>query len=244
MEEVTNNFQLNDFIYLDTNFLESYTAQKYKGFPEKMQIANTYENVQENIGEKFESESNINGKVSGGIFGASGEYKERRGESQFNQTNTEITQNVDTKVHKDNMFNDFLEYVQEKGQISGTSNIVTGKYIELQDVFYYIDFDRIYNLCNEEYRETYHKYDENTPEFTSARLEEIRIKCNLLKELIPFDAILCSEKFMILIDQKWLRRKKEHLGYIIDGEISVVGNVNKIWHKNSDSTVPSIKVFK
>lgn len=38
MNKNLNDFQFNDYIFLNTDFLESFISQRYNGFPKEMQI--------------------------------------------------------------------------------------------------------------------------------------------------------------------------------------------------------------
>lgn len=238
MGKNANDFQFMDFIYLNTGFLESFTAQKYKGFPKELQAAYTLEKSEENIGERENSEVSVNGKADAKLFGVEGALKDMIEGSQNNQNNTETAQNVIVKVQKDNMYSRFFNYIKEKKLITDASNPTLKKYISLSDTFYYIDFDRIQKLCEENYRNIYSQYDNGSDKFSSEKFSEIRNKIALLKELIPYDALLCNSNYIVLIDQNWLRIKKEHLGYVLGGEINVVGKVSKCIQANS--TMPTI----
>ena len=233
-----NNFQFMDFIYLNTNFLESFTAQKYKGFPKELQATHILENSNENTREKANSEVNLNGKVGGGLLGVEGTVTDVIEGSQNNQNNTETAQNVIVKVQRDNMYSKFHEYIEQKGLLTDTSDPALKKYISLSDMFYYIDFERIQKLCDETYRNIYSQYDSESDRFSSEKFSEIRSKIALLKELIPYDALLCNNKYIVLIDKDWLKIPKEHLGYVLGGEITVVGKVSKCIQ--ASDTMPTI----
>lgn len=238
MENNKDNFQFKDFIYLNTNFLESFIAQKYKGFPKEMQAIRILESSDEKIGEKSNSEDSINGKIGTGLFGAEGNATTITEGMQFNQNNTETAQNVVVKVQKDNMYNSFFTYLQHNDLLTDTTNPDIEMYIRLHDTFYYVDFDRIQKLCDENYRCTYQSYDNNSTEFSFERFDEIRNKITLLKELIPFDALLCNNDYIVLLDQIWLRNKKEHLGYLLGGKINIVGKVSKALQ--TDNEMPDV----
>lgn len=50
-----------------------------------------------------------------------------------------------------------------------------------------------------------------------------------------------NQEFMVLIDKNWMRIKKEHLGFILDGEINIIGKVNKVFMpQNDDSSMPEV----
>lgn len=158
--------------------------------------------------------------------------------SQNNQNNTETAQNVIVKVQRDNMYSKFHEYIEQKGLLTDTSDPALKKYISLSDMFYYIDFERIQKLCDETYRNIYSQYDSESDRFSSEKFSEIRSKIALLKELIPYDALLCNNKYIVLIDKDWLKIPKEHLGYVLGGEITVVGKVSKCIQ--ASDTMPTI----
>lgn len=242
MEKEKINFQFMDFIYLNTNILESFTAQKYKGFPKEMQAINIKEDSDEKIGEKENRESGIGGKLDAKFLGAEGNVKSTIEGMQFNHNITETAQNIMLKVQKDNMYARFFEYIQQKDLlIDAGSDPEIGMYINLHDVFYYIDFDRIQKLCQEKYRHIYESYDNNFAEFSCDKLSNIRDKTILLQELIPFDALLYNGDHIILIDEIWLREKKEKLGYLLGGKIHVVGKVSKLLQM--DNQMPDVIKF-
>lgn len=229
-----NDFLFKDFIYLNMSFLESFTAQKYKGFPKEMQAESGFEISEQQKGEKITDNSQMNGKVGAGILGVEGTANITVEGMQFNQNNTEIVHNITLKVQKDNMYNKFYEYIQEKDLLVDAQNPTFEKYIEINDTFYYIDFDRIEKLCSEEYRPAYYAYNNGSSEFSYEKFNELRNKIVLLKKFIPFDALLCNNSYIILIDQTWLRTKKDFLGYLLGGKVNVVGKVSKALHTNAE----------
>lgn len=234
MNNMENNFQFKDFIFLNTGFLESFVAQKYKGFPKEMQATQIREDAVEEIGEKTNSESDLSGKGGVGPFGLEKNKKTITEGLQVNQNNTETAQNVVIKVQKDNMYGGFLEFITKNHLLTNVTCPEIGKYVKLNELFYYIDFDRIQKLCSEDYQAIYSEYTDNAVEFSSERFCEIRNKVSLLKELIPFDALLYGGDYIVPIDQNWLRTEKEHLGYLMGGKISVVGKVCKALQINNE----------
>lgn len=229
-----NNFIFKNFVYLNTDFLESFIAQKYKGFPKEMQSTSSLEHTEEMDGEKVTTSAISKGEIGVPIFGVAGEYTEENEGKQINKTDTESSQNVILKVQRDNMYNDFLTYLEYKNLLINDDATVSGKYIELTDVFYFIDFERIQKICD-----AYQAILNNGKEIndmTLDKIQEIKAKIDLLKEIIPFDALLYNQNFVILLDKEWLRVQKNHLGYIMDGKITVVGRVNKVLHMDNTIT--------
>ena len=228
MSKKGNDFEFKDFVYLNINFLESYIAQKYKGFPEEVQASRALEDSEEKIGAREGKETDINGKVGAGIGAVEANSKMLSEGKQFNHNNTETFQNVIKIVQKDNMFNCFLNYMRQKALLAEVPNLDVGKYVDLYDNFYYIDFDRIQKLCDVKYRKIYQGYDKDSAMFSTENFEETRNKVALLNELIPFDALLFNKDYMILLDKMWFKNEKEYLGYLLDGRINVVGKICKV----------------
>lgn len=233
-----NKFYFDDFVFLNTDFLESFIAQKYKGFPKEMQDTESSEHTDDIEGERVEKETTIGGKIGTSSLGTDGSYKTRRISEQINEIDTKSTQNVILKVQKDNMYRDFFFYLRYNDLLADSSSMVSGKYIKLYDVFYFIDFDRIIKICD-----TYESVTNNNGQIngiTNEEIQKIKNKANLLKEMIPFDALLYNEQVIVLIDKKWLRVQKDHLGYILNGEITIVGKINKVLEMNNTVSVPNV----
>ncbi len=131
MEDNETDFQFKDFLYLNYYFLESFIAQKYKGFPKEMQGTRVNQESNEKVGEKIDNEETLNektGVASGSVIDKS---KTISSGKQFNQNSTETSQKVLVKIEKDNMYDDFIEYVKKKHLFTNITNPEIGKYIDL-----------------------------------------------------------------------------------------------------------------
>lgn len=210
MEGKETGFQFKDFLYLNYNFLESFIAQKYRGFPKEKQGTRVNQQSNEEVGEKIDNEETLEENFEITSADLIGKSKTTKSGKQFNQNNIETSQNVLVKVEKDNMYDDFIGYVEENDLFTDIANLNIGKYINLYESFYYIDFDRIQKLCNEDYLSIYQS-NINSADFTAEKFYEIRNKVALLKELIPFEAILYNKNYIVLIDKLWIRTEKEYL---------------------------------
>lgn len=237
MENKETNFQFKDFLYLNNYFLESYTAQKNNGFPKEIQRTRVDQKSNEEVGEKIDTEETLDEKTGVASGSKTDNSKTISSGKQFNQNNIETSQNVLVKVEKDNMYHKFIEYVEENDLFTDIANPDIGKYINLYESFYYIDFDRIQKLCNEDYLAIYQS-NINSADFTDGKFYEIKNKVALLKELIPFEAILYNKNYIVLIDKLWLKTKKEYLGYLLGEKVNVVGKVTKSIQVDDD--MPSI----
>lgn len=242
MNKSLNDFQFNDYIFLNTDFLESFVSQRYNGFPKEMQILMGAEYASSYNGAKKTTGANAGAKIGNDFLGGHGTYGETNEGEQFNQSNTETSQNIISKLQKDNMFNDFVEYIKPK-EITSPSSLETvlGSYVKLCAAFCYMDFERIHKLCDEKYRKTFYENSENKKDFSYESFCDIKEKIAFLQDLIPFDAVMFNQDFMILIDKNWMRIKKEHLGFILDGKINIIGKVNKVFEpQNDDPSTPKV----
>ncbi len=237
MEDNETDFQFKDFLYLNYYFLESFIAQKYKGFPKEMQGTRVNQESNEKVGEKIDNEETLNektGVASGSVIDKS---KTISSGKQFNQNSTETSQKVLVKIEKDNMYDDFIEYVKKKHLFTNITNPEIGKYIDLYEKFYYLDFDRIEKLFSENYL-TIYQSTISSDEFTDEKIKEIRNKVALLKEIIPYDVILYNRDYIVLIDKFWFKIEKGYLGYLLGEKIHVAGKVSKFIQV--DDNMPSV----
>lgn len=70
--ENNDDFQFKDFLYLNYNFLESFTAQKYRGFPKEKQGTSVKQVSKERVGKKIDNEETLDGKLGIASFGVTG----------------------------------------------------------------------------------------------------------------------------------------------------------------------------
>lgn len=224
MENKETDFQFKDFLYLNNYFLESFTAQKDNGFPKETQQTRVAQQSYEKVGEKTDNEETFDKKHGVASDGVTEKLKTKTSGKQFNQNNIETSLNVLVKVEKDNMYHKFIEYVEENNLFTDIVNPDIGKYINLYESFYYIDFDRIQKLCNEDYLAIYQS-NINSAEFTTEKFH-------------PFEAILYNKNYIVLIDKLWIRTEKEYLGYLLGEKVNVVGKVTKSIQVDDD--MPSV----
>ena len=85
MNKNLNDFQFNDYIFLNTDFLESFVSQRYNGFPKEMQILMGAEYALSYNGEKTTTEADIGANVGFGPFGGNGTYKESNEGSAYRE---------------------------------------------------------------------------------------------------------------------------------------------------------------
>lgn len=135
------------FIYLDTDELNSYIAQIYKGLSiEKEEVKEKKNNKEKeidgeintklNIGAKIKALFNFNGEVSTNIL-----EKNVKGES-------DVIKDIQKKIIHDEAFDNFLEYLEDKEMIK-TDNYNVGDFIKRNSDFKIFDLNYFLNLFNE-----------------------------------------------------------------------------------------------
>lgn len=135
------------FIYLDTDELNSYIAQIYKGLSiEKEEVKEKKNNKEKeidgeintklNIGAKIKALFNFNGEVSTNIL-----EKNVKGES-------DVIKDIQKKIIHDEAFDNFLGYLEDKEMIK-TDNYNVGDFIKRNFDFKIFDLNYFLNLFNE-----------------------------------------------------------------------------------------------
>lgn len=249
---------MKNFMYLNMDFLESFMAQNNDGFPEKEEMEENHSHAETEEDEAAKVVTKLVGEIGtdmgeqdnilipGNILKTllssvlnvklHGEKSVEIKEPIYRDEEIEAFRNIVIKRHGDDMYNKFDKYIKEEKLLAEKSKPEIGKYISLADDFFYFDFTRILNLYNEKYRQLYADNNSVEFDFSLKNFEETRNKISFLKEILPFDAFLHRENLLVLIDKKWLRVKRKHIGYKFQGEIHVVGRIDKFVGTQNDKS--------
>lgn len=249
---------MKNFIYLNMDFLESFMAQNNDGFPEQEELEENHshtETEEDEVAKKITKligeigtgngnqdsvsiPSNILNTLLSSVLNVklNGEKTVEIKEPTYSKEDVEAFRNVVIKKHKDDMYNEFYRYIKEEKLLVQESKLEIGKYISIMNDFFYFDFSRILNLYKEEYRQLYANNSSIDFDFSFENFETTRNKVSFLKEILPFDAFLHRENLLVLIDKKWLRVKRKHIGYKFQGEIHVVGRIDKFVGIHNDKS--------
>ncbi len=228
-------FRMKQFLYLDDDILESFVAQKHKGFIESIAI--------EKI--DLESSSKAGGSIS--IEGTMGVEKPlspiktsgKIGYIGGSKTNEEqhSDKSVVTKSQRDNMFKEYYDYLISNGLVTSDINTLEiNGYVSLSGTFHFVDFDRIESIQA--------SIEEGDTRF-SATVEYRNIVGSIAPLLIriPYDALMCHQNVVVLLDKKYLRVNKHRLGFILDGSVSVVGKVHKVLSSQDSNKPPILRML-
>lgn len=231
---------MREFIYLDTDFLESYLAQLYKGLEIGKQVEEAAgTSYMKGTTEKtFKGEANAEtGKIVGLFAKVEGTLGVEIRNAPESITSSESGKQLITKQLKDFMFNEFYQSIVKINPfVTTVEAMIPGAFIEYAAKFDYIDFDRVSTLYSEENRQIYvSQIGESTPgNFTYDEFERIRKRIVFFKQTIPYDALMYANDLLILLKERFLREGKGQLGFKFSGRMTIVGKVNK---KVPDPTV-------
>jgi len=167
---------LKQFIYLDTDSINSLVAQVNNGIEESYQQTHEKENSNTD-----ESSSGIGGNIAGGLkipallnLGSTitGEGKETQKYSE-----NEVFREIHNKRLHDSVFNQLLDYLNTQNKIN-PPELQNGSFIKNQDLLEIIDFEYLDGLFQENAFMSYLK---------ESQANEIRKKIDEKQEALPRD---------------------------------------------------------
>lgn len=173
---------LKEIIYLNTDFINSFMAQKYKGLPHSNTTEQTQQDTQTSLDSTKKAGTNeIQGEAKSGNIdipfiisspSAKLTYK-YNGNKQYEETvsltQTDAGKEIISKQLHDNALDDFEEYLIENELLHVITNTTKGedqmgKYIKITSDFSLFDLDYIKNITNPEYmREIIRLTTDNPP---------------------------------------------------------------------------------
>lgn len=238
-----------EFLYLDMDFLHSYSAQANKGSIEKL-----IEQVADSVGQKSGTPSLIDTILRGGFLGYDRFIGgERKHESSLTYPSTETTLNdsqytlIEKALH-DEMFEGFWKYIHnnqnlmiESDDESREPNI--GLYIVARKEYKFIDFDRVDMFYSEDFRSIYSAH-RSSIDTSYEKFDLVRKKMSFFKQVLPFGAFLYHNPYLVPLHEEYLREPKRHIGFKLDGEQTVVGRISKHVNGKAEATSKVDKVDK
>ena len=246
------------FIYLDTETLNSYIAQIYDG------LIKTHEENTQQIDESSEESSHSISPNAAIDFTLLGKGMEGKIEYIFkslkaNKDSTLINK-VETKMLHDNAFDLLINHINKHEDLKD-GNI--GKFIELFNSFYILDFLYYKELLIDSSMENIIKEIENeksklttgTPnkkqiikeidnKLAAFRKEQESEYSNALKlidiitKIIPYQRVLCINDCIVTLSDEFIRDNIQMSSFKYGGKIKVFGYITNIIHKNTDQNLP------
>lgn len=225
---------MKDFLYLDTDYLDSYLSQINNGLIERTSDSITDQNeatTTSTSSEKgVETEVAVEGKLGiPGVTGIKGNGKTKGiWRAPFDVSSfaeTEIGQSIITKTVHDDAFNGFLNYLHENEMYLEEPKLNSFFFKSID--FKMIDLNYIFDVFNNKHMQVM------TPGLSkNAKLEKGQALnpyniVELLTQLLPYKAFLYSEDFIIPLKESFLREKSNELSFKYSGKTTVLGKVNR-----------------
>lgn len=238
---------MKEFFYLDTELLQSYVSQIYKGLITNIidkKVDKSFKSVEDDkasieafiktdigISNKLKSmlafQSGLSSEFEGGI-----DYKLTDGTNRNDSSNE--FESIYQKAMKDDLFDAFEEYLNDKGLISyNLDNFIEVArntpqlYFKIKANFNYINLDRIDNMFQDEYSNVYRILHPNENYPNADYFSSVRESIRLLRKMIPYHTFLYTDKYIVLINEKYLRVDKNTAGFKFNPNATVVGRIRK-----------------
>lgn len=235
---------IKDYLYLNMDFLESFIAQIDGGY-NALQISDDTVGSKDIRGSKtFTVETGIEGKLNEIIerlIKLDAEAKITTQSAPVYNIDTNLSKNVIIMKQRENILDRFIDYLgfdKPNSFVNSVCDDDIGKYVALHTYFDYINFSRLGMLTNIDSDD----FRENFSEGNGLMIEKLNIikaKLPLLKTLFPFDTFLYARGIIVLINNDYLRDKKEEAGYKFNSMVKVIGTVNKLASTPRVASVPA-----
>ncbi|MEL7659568.1 DUF6414 family protein [Acetobacterium wieringae] len=225
---------MKDFLYLDTDYLDSYLSQINNGLIEKTTDSVTDQNELKNEknGTEKEMKTEVDAETKIGFPGFASvkgtgkimaELKMPKSSLSF--TETEIGQSIITRSVHDNALNDFFIYIDENKLYHQEPKLSSFYYNSID--FKLIDFEYIYQIFNNDLMKKL------VPAFSHKAKPENGQPLNLMDslklciEVFPFSSFLYGKNFIVPLKPDFLRGKSNELIFKYSGKISVLGKTTR-----------------
>ncbi|WP_026395332.1 DUF6414 family protein [Acetobacterium malicum] len=225
---------MKDFLYLDTDYLDSYLSQINNGLIERTSDSITDQNeatTTSSGSEKgIETEAAIEGKVGiPGITGIKGNgktkgtWKAPTSVSSFAET--EIGQSIITKTVHDDAFNAFFSYLQENGMCF--ENPTLNKFFFKSIDFRIMDLNYMFEIFNNRHMQKITPGLKKDAKLNDGQLLNPFNTIELLIQLLPYKSFLYSNSYIVPLKEGALREKSNELLFKYSGKITILGKVNR-----------------
>ena len=254
---------MKQFIYLDTDIINSIIAQNEKGLvmDKKLEKGLKTENI-----DADKISTNIEGNLSGGLKSiAQLEAKINLESGKEKENNTSNTyKEIIEKTLNDAAFDVATNYIQTNNLKMDEDSEDIGEYVKLDRVFDFVDLDYLEDLFSKDGLIEYLKRTEeeelsksinsnlnrqqlrgNTSKINSEirkimkeknqQYDSIITIIKAFKKLIPYNKMLISyDGYLIPLDKKYFRVNPSSIGFMYGGEITCVGMISNIIGKDTN----------
>lgn len=246
----TQEKRIKDYLYLNMDFLETFTAQIDGGY-NVLQISDDTRGDMRVQGTKTEArESGIDIKLNeilSYLIKFDGYYKATTQSAPTYNIDTQLSKNVIYTKQRENILDRFTKHFEidnDEKAVNTLNEKDLGKYVRLKKHFDYVNFSRLKTLLDVDMYDFYREQS-NEDGFPLDNIYKIKAKLPLLRKLFPFDTFLYANGIIVLINDKYLRDNKEQIGYKFNSDVTVIGIVNKLASEpKKDSVSASVTMDK
>jgi len=237
-----NNFFMKDFLYLDMDFLENFTAQKDKGF-----ISSINHEEESSKSRKLGIFDVISQFIS---FSAAGTLKKRyirsmqQREDMFDvfleskgKDNESLVKKINGQMLENGIFSQtHLDKIEKKLVIKELDKLIEkeleasiGKYVRLETYFDFISLKRLEDLTTSEMQKFYYGKEKSfSIKDEIHRMKMIEENIERLKKLLPFNSFLTAKNAVVLLEEESLREANNQTGFKFNSNnMIVVGKVER-----------------
>jgi len=214
-----NKKSIRDFLYIDIPSFESLVAQINDGHIVTQIVDESKTHTEDYIGKIIKL-------MLDGRFG----LPEIGGEitlPSYNKSDVEFERKLIVLRQADNIFNILRNYLSNNNMLNKEAvHNKVGSYVEINNVFNYVDLNRYEMLTNDDLIEKYNESDGISKEIIN-ELKKIKSEIPSLKKLIPYNTFLYTDDIIILINENCLRDNKERIGFKFNNKVTVFGKISK-----------------
>lgn len=251
---------MRDFIYLDTDCLNSYLAQIDNGLPTKVQSgeSNATQTLQESI--PPQQHFKVAGKLGIALAGLESEIASDDEVSRTAFRETESGKKIIEKAMQDNIFELFLKHSNEQNLIKEPKLANAGDYILIKSGVKILDIKYIKNFftkesvedivtvssIQDETKSQSYKSNRQNREFSVLNgeinknkaalrnsLKSIGPLLDLTEKFLPTPCTVFAENCIIPIKPEFMRESVQELSFKYGGRLTAFGRITKIGFKDS-----------
>lgn len=227
---------MKQFIYYDTDGINSLVAQISGGLEESLQKAQERGHLDE-TGESESLKGNVKGGISVPIAKVGGEVSGENSKSKRTSDNEILREIYTIKAH-DILFNRLLSNLEETNKINSPI-LKMGSFINGVEDLQIIDLDYIMTLFNDKAFSEYVKQNiiknplKTNESSNKKKIEEeynrVKNEIESIASLIPYKRMaLSSRGFLIPLDDKYFRYNPNLLGLKYGGSFHYIGYITNI----------------
>lgn len=245
---------MKQFVYLNTDIINSYLSQIYGGLPDHSQsstetkVSEHNENHIQHESADLSAEAQLPLLLKGMLNLNDSILKDIQSVTQTTAGNEMIS-----KVFHDNSYDLLYKHIKENKKIlTKDDNVSAGEYVQINDICKLVDLDFLNDILSKDFYQVYtnsmkdyHKKDFLEIDFTKSNptvkkandlirtqidneIKDIKFTQALIKfikQILPSSKYIITDDYFIPINKKYLRESFTSLRYIYSGESFIFGQI-------------------